>query len=443
MAKVTCLFLIIGLFCAVHADAQDYQWHCTLKMPTYCVAFNPLSKGRVLFTSSPESEYIFRSDDGGETWHTSQPLDVPTPDIHQIFCLPSDTNIVFALSSGEFHANAALYRSTDGGMHWTAQPDIGGIDGEAIAYHPSTDELYYGENFAGLVYKSTNHGSTWIPIGTQNSSVTLCSLGVSPDSNKVLLAGSEAGVIDLSTDEGSHWTVVYPEDTVRNPEVPKVIFSNVASNVAFVTRWHSLDASLVMTRDRGFTWSAIASPDPHVWALELDQRKASCPSGTPLHLWTGLFTQNVTDTTAGGLIEESTDGGTSWHTTGFPRIPIPPSVWVLKYDTTSGTLAAATDSGIFIGHAPGSSVKTTASEKTSLELYPNPSRGLITVSIPSMVGNSILHISNTLGVIVFEKNLRNSSTTTLNLTGLSGGVYFVRVISSSGQSWGGHVVRQP
>jgi hypothetical protein len=443
MAKVTYVLSVILLFCSIHADAQDYQWHCTLSMPTYCVAFNPLSKGRVLFTSSPESEYIFRSDDGGETWYTSLPLDVPTPSIHQIFCLPSDTNIVFALSSGEFHANAALYRSTDGGMHWTAQPDIGGIDGEAIAYHPSTDALYYGENFAGLVYKSTDHGSTWVPIGTQNSNVTLCSLGVSPDSNKILLAGSEAGVIDLSADEGSHWTVVYSEDTVKNPEVPKVLFSDVASNVAFVSRWHSLNASLVMTRDRGFTWTPIASPDPHVWALELDQRKASCPNGTPLHLWTGLFTQNSFDTTAGGLIEESTDGGSSWHTTGFPHIPIPPSVWILKYDTASGTLAAATDSGIFIGHEPGSSVEITVRERTSLAPYPNPSRGMVTVSIPGIASNSVLHVSNTLGEIVLEKSFRNSTTTTLNIDGLPDGVYFVRLISSNGQSWEGHIIRKP
>ena len=328
---------------------------------------------------------------------------------------------------------AALYRSSDGGTSWSSTPSLGGIDGEALTYEPNTDALYYGQNFAGIVYKSIDHGVNWNAIGTQNPNVTLCSLGVSPDASHVLIAGSESGVLDRSTDEGSHWIQVYPTDTVKNPEVPKVIFSGFAPSVALAARWHSLKESLVMTSDRGATWSAIASPDPHVWALELDQRRESCPNGKPLHLWTGLFTQNAADTTAGGLIEESTDGGSSWHTTGFPRIPIPPSVWVLKHDTASGTLAAATDSGVFIGHEPGLAVSAALHTGSEFSFYPNPASKSATLAYS---GNELkavrLQVSSVTGELLFDQKL-SSSSHQIDISEWPNGVYFARVQTQAGE----------
>ncbi len=435
--------MVLGLLVAERSDAQDYHWHCTFSNVTYAVAFNPLSGGRVLFTSTLQLQNIFRSDDGGEHWYPSKPLDVPLPVVHQIFCLPSDTSIVFALTTGAFHSTAALYRSTDGGQNWTATPNLGGIDGEALTYEPLTDALYYGENFAGVVYKSMNHGASWTLIGKPNAKVTLCTLGISPDASRVLLAGSEEGVIDLSTDEGTTWSVVYQADSVQNPEVPKIVFSSHAPNVACAARWHSDRESLVMTHDRGLTWSTIASPDPHVWALEIDQRQAACPNGNPMHLWTGLFTQNAPDTSAGGLVVESTDGGSSWHSTSFPRIPIPPSVWVLKHDTASGTLAAATDSGVFIGHEPKSAVESLLSAQSKLILYPNPTTSTTTIALPSNAGSSVLRLSNIIGKVLFEKKLRDTRSYNLDLSGLPEGIYLVRLTSFSGPGWQGHIVRTP
>jgi len=434
---VFCFFA--GLIATTDLPAQDYHWHCTLPMRTYCVAFNPLSKGRVLFTSTPYSQSILRSEDGGEHWHSSMPLDVATPVIHQIYCLPSDTNIVFALSSGAFHQTPTLYRSTDGGESWTSTSGLGGIDGEAIAYNPTTDALYYGENFAGVVYRSVDHGASWIKLGIENTSVTLCSLGVSPDSNKVLLAGSEAGVVDLSSDEGQSWNVVFKADTVQNPEVPKVIFSEVAPTVAFATRWHSAEESLVTTRDRGFTWSKIASPDPHVWAFEIDQRRAACPNNVPLHLWTGLFTQYAPDTSAGGMIEESTDGGYSWHSTGFPRIAQPPSVWVIKFDTSSGSIAAATDSGLFIGHEEPMSVlgepATYQSEFNQLlRCYPNPATSSTILRLPtSTVGRGNFYLTNVTGERLFDW-YTFAREVQIDLSKISAGVYFARWVTLGGIS---------
>ncbi len=225
--------------------------------------------------------------------------------------------------------------------------------------------------------------------------------------------------------------MVYPADSVANPEVTKVIFSSVAPAFAFAARWHSAATSIVKTTDAGASWNAIASPDPHVWALEIDQRKGMCPNGSPLHFWTGLFTQYAPDTTKGGMIEETTDGGVSWHTTGFPKVQHPPSVWVIKFDSTSGTLAAATDSGIFIGHAPARGVAQNIRSQASMNLFPNPASRSTTLTLPAETSDRTpLHLYSVLGKLVAAQKLSNGKNF-IDLASLPPGVYFARIIGIS------------
>jgi hypothetical protein len=350
-------------------------------------------------------------------------------------------SIVFALSTGGFHTTPSLYRSTDGGSNWLATIGLGGIDGETLTYYPAGDILYYGENFAGVVYRSMDHGANWMQTGNPNSKVTLCALAVSFDVNKTLIAGSQDGVIDRSTDEGKTWSVVFPADTIAGPEVPKVIFSSVATSVAFATRWHSLKASIIMSRDRGMTWSSIASPDPHVWALELDQRVASSINGIPQHFWTGLFTQRVPDTTAGGLIEETTNGGATWHSTGFPRIANPPNVWVVKYDSTSGEMAAATDSGLFIGHEPRASVELATNDVRAFSIYPNPASSQTTILVPEKLTHLECRLFDVAGKELQRQRVMNSDKVEIELSSYPQGCYFARLFSDDRNIWSGCIVK--
>src|SRR5581483_9255753 len=364
----TALFILIGTQSCI---AQSFHWRLALPGIWNSVAFNPHSNGNVIFAGSAFADSIYRSDDGGYTWHKhgggSYNFIIAT--VKQIFCLPSDTSVVLAVTPNDF------YRSSDGGLTWYDSYNggaltLGGVDGESIGYNAAEDAIYYGENFGHGVWRSDDHGSTWrLTGGLFPDSITLCSMGVSSDTPPFLVQGTEGsgGILAHSTNEGQSWLV-----TLRGPETdivecPKIVFSwNAISpvtgshSIAISTRWPTRDTNMVATTDGGATWQVLLAPN-RTWALDIDQRKemTSSPADPayplPLHFFAGLFDVRP-DTVPGGLIQETTDGGRTWRSTGFPSSDSLLEAWVMKYDTLSGRLAVATDSGIYIGDPANGSV---------------------------------------------------------------------------------------
>ena len=414
--------------------AQDYHWKNTFPNESYCVAFNPLSEGKILFTATTLAPGIFRSDDGGQTWQNylgGLPIS-SQPDIHQFLCLPSDTAVVLAVTT------SVLYRSTDGGHTWADLSPLGGVDGEDIAYYAPKDQLYYAQNGIGTnppIWRSEDRGAHWTQTGQGTSTVTLCTIAVSPDSTRMLLSGSLNGVIDRSSDEGAHWDSAYAAEnagTPQAPEIPKIVFDQHAPSVAVAARWRSTVASIARSTDHGVSWTRLNTPERHAWALEIDQRATATKNGLPQHLWTGLFFQGEPDTVSEGDVLESNDGGATWHTTGFPSIAPTSDVWMLKHDTTSGTLVAATDSGIYVGHEPASGVSLPEKTNAVVAVFPNPTFGVCFINLPAHSGLTRFELFDETGRMVMGETVKNESQLPINLTNLPSGIYCARVTSTDG-----------
>ena len=358
------------------------------------VAFNPLSKGRILFAGpafvggAGLGGGIYRSDDGGTTWTAHDSVIDPTGYsigiVHQVFVDPGDTSVVLAATS------EALFRSTDGGITWNDlyndDPalgrdtlggnnfNFGGMDDETICYNAREDALYYGIPVGELssgIWRSTDHGASWTLVGPDRDTlVDLFSMDISQDIPPLLLQSSDTngGNFARSTDRGNTWNVTFfGKDTGSSIEAPKIVFSWNAANpgtglheVAIAQRWHPVDSPTVATTDGGLTWQTLNSP-ARVWGLDIDQRvsmlsKPGDPAyPRPLHFFTGVFDVS-SDTVPNGMVQETTDGGISWHSTNFPKgiagdtaNPVVREIWVIKYDTSSGRLAVATEQGIYIG----------------------------------------------------------------------------------------------
>jgi photosystem II stability/assembly factor-like uncharacterized protein len=404
MARFFLFFGFLFTFVGV-SYGQQYQWKHTLPVSCRSVAYNPLSKGRIIFAGpGHDANGIFRSDDGGNTWtlHNTDTLSTPLNNVHQVFCIPSDTNIVLAVTPNQ------LYRSTNGGFSWNMLNGLGGVDGEDMAWHEIGDIVYYGQNFGYALWKSSDHGATWYQTGFANTdSIGLCALDVSQDTFPTIIQGSEsAGLLARTTDSGNHWSVTLRSDTGTNneTEVPKVVFSKCATDqatgrhdVALAIRWLSTYRSLVASTDGGLDWITLNSPSAYPWALDVDQRASmiSKPGDSvfplPLHFFIGLFGLR-TDTIKNGMVQETTDGGESWHSINFPIIADTNShyAWVLKYDTTSGRIAVATDSGIYIADSATSIVEEEA-QPLATDLLITQHSGLLDVEAPHRILGATLY----------------------------------------------------
>ena len=157
---------------------------------------------------------IYRSKDGGETWEdiTNKPgLPKGTLGKMGITASPAQAGRVWCLIQ---HAEApGLYRSDDGGEHWTHVSDSHLLISRAWYYmhvHADTQDpdTVYVNNLS--FWKSTDAGSTFTQIDTPHGDNH--DLWISPIYNKRMIQGNDGGA-NVSFNTGKTWTSVYNQPT--------------------------------------------------------------------------------------------------------------------------------------------------------------------------------------------------------------------------------------
>ena len=443
----------------LHAQSA-YEWRVSYDSLDFeCLAFNPLSHGQTIFAASQSVNGILRSDDAGKTWklYSSGFPQTFAPNLFHILCLAVDTNIVFAVSNsgGE---RGGFFKSTNGGKDWTTPLDTISttINGGDVAYDPNTNTIYYSESNRNIFYMSSDHGNTW--THTVNDTFTfvslLCSLAISPDS-KVLLEGANNGTISRSTDGGATWKTTASKyldsTTILGGEIPRIVFSTSAPQTVMAIHWLSFDtilandSSLLLSTDAGLTWSNISAHqkvDSGLWAFEIDQRPDQVVNNRPQHFWLGFFPQwpmSPTFNAPFGPIQETFDGGQTYKSVNFPIDTLMKEIWMLKYDESSGLLAAATDRGIYVSPTRPFAVKSpAASIAQKLVLSQNPFSTRTTISWPGIESaGANLKVLDLLGRTVYQRRLKGESSLLLERSAMAGAIanggYSVELATPNGE----------
>jgi len=179
-----------------------------------------------------------------------------------------------------------IYRTTNGGGSWqpvgrsVVYPRIRGF-----AFSRSSPGTVYAGTDQGI-YRSTNGGANWTSIsGTLLAQRVVLSIAIHPSSPNTVFAGSAGHGIYKTTNGGATWTFTgrtgYAYEFAIDPLNSKFLYL-VADGF-----WKSTDG--------GATWSAL-SPGATVLALALDPRKSGV-------LYAGTYNSGV---------YKSTDGGATW-----------------------------------------------------------------------------------------------------------------------------------
>ncbi len=173
---------------------------------------------------------VYKTTDAGKTWRYAGLKDTHT--VAKIVVDPRDANVVYAASMGHVFANNAergVFKSTDGGAHWTkvlyAGDATGACDLVMDPSHPNT--LYaamwqayrtpYSLNSGGPgsgLYKTTDGGRHWTKVSANPgfATGTLGRIGVSVATSKpnvvYAIVQAKDGGIFRSDDAGGHWKLV-------------------------------------------------------------------------------------------------------------------------------------------------------------------------------------------------------------------------------------------
>ncbi len=225
-----------------------------------------------------------------------------------------------------------------------------------ILFSPANPkELLIGAQY---VLKSDDYGQTWERISpdlTRNDPSTqgptggpvdldqtsaevfpgVSALAVSPLDGKVLWAGSDDGLVWVTTDAGSHWNSVRPPSLPQWAQISCIEPSHVDGGTAYLTAsrymWDDFHPYVFQTTDYGRHWTALTAGlpgDQYVFAIRQD------PSDAAL-LFAG--TKNT--------VYVSLNGGAQWQPLALNLPPV--QVRDIAIDTRQGDIVVATHGRAF------------------------------------------------------------------------------------------------
>ena len=180
---------------------------------------------------------IFKSTDGGTTW---KQLTDGLPEVLQANLAISMSNpkVLYAMVAGSTAAQSGrggrggpapavgaggtvgLYRSTDGGDHWTgvdvngrdARPlaRIGGGDLPTIAVDPKNPDVVY--SCAVVFWRSEDGGVTWSAVRGAPGGDDYQKMWINPNDPNILIVATDQGAV-ISSNRGASWSNWYTQPT--------------------------------------------------------------------------------------------------------------------------------------------------------------------------------------------------------------------------------------
>lgn len=148
-------------------------------------------------------------------------------------------------------------------------PPISGRKND-VAYAASNPSVIYTASAGGGIWKTTNGGTSWVPLSDSWQFLHTSTVAVSPTDSNLVLAGTGDYVgffsaqtfgIMRSTDGGSTWTNVGAAE-MGNKIVSKIVFNPNNPNVVLATCGRGLVAGdIFRSTDGGATWTATTAQD--------------------------------------------------------------------------------------------------------------------------------------------------------------------------------------
>jgi photosystem II stability/assembly factor-like uncharacterized protein len=236
-------------------------------------------------------------------------------------------------------ASLALPQSIDSRlyseMHWRSIGPPRAGRARALAGVPSQPNVFYIGFDNGGVWRSTDFGSTWVPLFDNQPTGSIGAIAVAPSDPNIIYVGTGAGIIrpDLatgdgvykSTDAGKTWTHLGLRDSQMiadievDPRNPNRVF------VAALGHPYGPNAErgIFRSTDGGATFEKVLYKDEYTSGndIRIDPKD---PNTVYAALWQqqeGFFENGKFGGTDGGIFK-STDGGSTWKKLagGLPAI---------------------------------------------------------------------------------------------------------------------------
>jgi hypothetical protein len=366
----------------------------------FFVAVSSVTKAQWVTTSGPSEPYTVAlaandnvvmagcssasSNQGGH-----RTLDEGTSWLSTGFSLLSKFNsLAINPSTGTIYAGGltCFYQSFDNGANFTNT-------NTGLSSYTTRDIVVDGTNLYASdfgIYLSTNGGFNWSLISPTINSTKMDKIG-----NTILVGTMTAGVY-LSVDNGSNWTNPTTGLPTNITDV-KIIGTNFLVTTA---------SGIYISTNSGTTWTMT---------------NLSLPTECIYQVGSILFA----GCSGGGGVYYSNDGGNTWIASNAGLS----NTTVYALTSNSNYLFAGTTGYTFRRPLSDYGILTSITNEhntnSDITIAPNPTTGILTITQP-ISQKSDIEIYNQLGKLIDTK-ITTGKTTTIDLSNLKKGIYFVRM----------------
>jgi len=296
-------------------------------------------RGRVVHSG------LFRMQDGSGAWQRIERGLPDAPAVRAIAVHPSNPQIVYA------GTQSGVYRSADRGDRWekVVMPDHG-LPVWSILFHPHDANVILVGCENCEIYRSDDGGEHWtrLPVSVRFPDVTTAP-GANPAKRVLMLDASAAepnhlyGAIEVggtirSTDGGEHWENLSHGQYLNDDYVD--MHGVLASRWRPGTVFGIARAGMFRSNDGGDHWQHVPlepmNPKGHIYCRDIRE-----VPGNPRHLWVAAGAGFQSD--AGSLLH-SRDGGDSWARIDIGA-PVPHTMFKIAFDEHRPNLMSCATNG--------------------------------------------------------------------------------------------------
>lgn len=256
-----------------HAQWQPQTSHTTASLRGVSAVSD-----QIAWASGTQGTFL-RTVDGGATWHAAQVPGAEKLDFRDVEAFDANTAYLLSIGKG---GDSRIYKTTDGGEHWTLQFQNANPEAffDALAFWDARHGIAMSDPVQGkfVLITTDDGGATWQPIPPERLPAALPNEGGFAASGTCLVTQGKSNVwfgtggaakarIFRSTDRGRTWTVT---DTplragVASAGVFGIAFKDAKRGVIVGGDYQQpalAEQNLAYTNDGGQTWrlAELAKP---------------------------------------------------------------------------------------------------------------------------------------------------------------------------------------
>lgn len=278
------------------------------------IAFHPTDQN-IVFLGAPSGGFFKTTNaNGNNTVWTNLSANLPTLGVSSILVNPVNPDIIY-LGTGDRDSGDApgmgVYKSTDGGVTWTAMnTGMGNVTVGAMVMNPNDPNTIIAATSGGI-YKTTNGGSSW----SQRIAGNFKDIKLKPGDPSTIYAVRIVTPSEFyrSTDTGTSWTKIttIPSTGIGSRMVIGVTPAN--ANVVYLVqvKTDNTFSNLIKSTDSGLSFTAMAVSPPNIMSSNCDGTGTTTQATYDLCI--AVDPNNANNVIVGGVdIWKSTDGGATW-----------------------------------------------------------------------------------------------------------------------------------